>query len=171
MESTWSAAIGKIGRRPMRRGLALLVILGTTWLIGQAESGSHDRVLLLALGTVLIAAVLTGGLFEQLRFPKVTGYLIFGMLCGPSVANLITRPMARELLLFNALAVVLIAFMAGLELNLRRLRPRMRSMASVGVTNILVTNAGLFVTIWILWPWLPIAARALSSMSRFAMSA
>ena len=70
----------------MHRALALAVILGITWLIGQWE-GAHERVLLLALGITLIAAVLTGDLFERLRLPKVTGYLIFGLLCGPSVPD------------------------------------------------------------------------------------
>ena len=39
------------------------------------------------------------------------------MVCGPYLANIITRPMARELQLINGLAVVLIAFIAGLEMN------------------------------------------------------
>jgi Kef-type K+ transport system membrane component KefB len=144
----------------MHRTLALVLLLLTTWLVGLVEDGPQDRVLLLALGVTLIAAVLAGTLFERLRLPKVTGYLIFGMVCGPSVANLVTRPMARELLLFNGMAVVLIAFMAGLELNFRRLRPRLGTMLRVGGTNILVTNLGLFAVIWLLWPWLPIAPEA-----------
>ncbi len=153
----------------MHRLLALAVILVTTWLIGRLGAGPHDRVLLLALGITLFAAVLAGGLFARLRLPKVTGYLIFGMACGPSLANLITPAMARELLIFNGMAVVVIAFMAGLEMNFRELRPRIRAMLLVGGTNILITNIGLFVAIWILWPWLPIAPAA-TGLPRLAIT-
>jgi Kef-type K+ transport system membrane component KefB len=66
----------------------------------------------------------TPRLVERTRLPRVTGYLLFGLICGPYVANIITRPMARELQIVNGLAVTLIAFVAGLEMNVRRLAPR-----------------------------------------------
>ena len=44
--------------------------------------------------------------------PRVTGYLLLGLVCGPHVGNLITHEMARELGIFNGLAVAIIAFMA-----------------------------------------------------------
>ena len=50
---------------------------------------------------------------------------MFGVVCGPFVANIISRPMARELQIVNGLAIALIAFMAGLELNFQRLLPRL----------------------------------------------
>jgi Kef-type K+ transport system membrane component KefB len=71
--------------------------------------------------------------------------------------------MARELQLFNELAVVLIAFIAGLEINVARLRPRLLGMVRVGGTNILVTNVGFFVVFWLAWPWLPILPEATAS--------
>jgi Kef-type K+ transport system membrane component KefB len=87
----------------------------------------------------------------------VTGYLVFGLLCGPYVANIITRPMARELTIVNGLAVTLIAFVAGLEVNLRRLAPRLRDVAAISATTIATLYAGFFVAFWFAWPWLPIA--------------
>jgi Kef-type K+ transport system membrane component KefB len=65
--------------------------------------------------------------------------------------------MARELQLINGLAVVLIAFIAGLEMNFRRLRPRLRAMLQLGGTAIAVMYVVLFGGFWLLWPWLPIA--------------
>src|SRR5688572_321461 len=78
----------------------------------------------LALLLALVAAALTGALFERIHLPRVSGYLIFGMVSGPYVANIITRPMASDLQLVNGLAIALIALIAGLELNYRRLQPR-----------------------------------------------
>ena len=46
--------------------------------------------------------------------------------------------MARELQLINGLAVVLIAFIAGLEMNFDRLRPRLAAMVQLGGISMLL---------------------------------
>jgi Kef-type K+ transport system membrane component KefB len=57
----------------------------------------------------------------------------------------------------NGLAVALIAFIAGLELNFGRLKARLALFAAYGGTIIAVAFAGLFVVIFASWTWLPIA--------------
>ena len=146
----------------MRRLAALAVVLALAWWVGSldAPEGAPLRVTGLALGIALIAAYLAGGLLERLRLPKVTGYLLFGLVCGPYLLNIINRPMARELQLFNGLAVALIAFIAGLEINVARLRPRLHAITRLGVVILLTLYAVLFSVFWFAWPWLPIAPDA-----------
>ena len=98
-----------------RRLLALAATVAIVWwVVGVATPGAEGaHATALALGFALIAAALSGALLERFGLPRVTGYLLFGMVCGPYIANIITRPMARELQLINGLAVVLIAFIAG----------------------------------------------------------
>jgi Kef-type K+ transport system membrane component KefB len=109
----------------------------------------------LALGFALIAASLLGELAEKIRLPRLSGYLIFGLLCGPFMLNLITASMARELQIVNGLAIALIAFVAGLELNLSRLRPRLRALLIVGGVIVFGMLAVFTAILWALWPWLP----------------
>lgn len=146
----------------MRRALALVVVLALTWWVISldAPGGAPTRVTGLALGVTLIAAYLAGGLLERLRLPKVTGYLLFGLVCGPYLLNIINRPMARELQLFNGLAVALIAFIAGLEINVTRLRPRLAAITTLGLVILGTCYLVLFVAFWFAWPWLPIAPDA-----------
>jgi Kef-type K+ transport system membrane component KefB len=92
------------------------------------------------------------------------------MICGPYLANIITRPMARELQLINGLAVVLIAFIAGLEMNFRRLRPRLRAMLELGGIAMLVLYGALLAIFWLAWPWLGIAPE-LTGLQRLAVVA
>jgi len=143
----------------MRRGLALAIVLLVTYLVVSSEGDEmrEFRATGLALGFALVAAALAGTLLEGLRMPRVTGYLIFGLVCGPSLLNIITRPMARELALFNGLTVALIAFTAGLEINLARLRPRMAAMARLGATTIGFVWIAFFAVFWVAWSWLGIA--------------
>lgn len=140
----------------MRRLLALALTIGVVWYVvaGTIADPAAPRLTALALGFSLIAAALSGALLERFGLPRVTGYLLFGMICGPYLLNIITRPMARELQLINGLAVVLIAFIAGLEMNFERLRPRMRAMLRLAGISMVGLYLGLFAAFWILWSWL-----------------
>jgi Kef-type K+ transport system membrane component KefB len=140
----------------MRRLLALALTIAVVWYVvaGAGVATANPRLMALALGFSLIAAALSGTLFERFGLPRVTGYLLFGMICGPYILNIISRQMARELQLINGLAVVLIAFIAGLEMNFERLRPRLRAMMQLGGISMLLLYAGLFVALWVGWPWL-----------------
>ena len=143
----------------MARFAALLLALALAWVLGQtAAPEAAFRATALAVGVALVAAALVGRLTEKIALPRVTGYLLFGLVCGPYVANIITRPMARELQLVNGLAVTLIAFVAGLELNLRRLAPRLGVIARMGGMTILLTYTLIFIVLWTAWPWLHIAS-------------
>ncbi|MDE3156241.1 MAG: cation:proton antiporter [Acidobacteriota bacterium] len=151
----------------MKRILALVLVVAATLLARQA-GGEGLRTAALGLGFALIAAALAGDLFEHLWLPRVSGYLIFGLVCGPSVANIISRSMARELQLFNGLAIALIAFMAGLELNIRHLRPRLPALLRFGWRTMALLYGGLFAAFWLSWPWLPIDPAA-TGLARLAL--
>jgi Kef-type K+ transport system membrane component KefB len=143
----------------MRRFLALAITVGITWIVitlGTSTPATF-RPTALALGFALIAAALTGELLERAKLPRVTGYLLFGMICGPYLGNIITRPMARELQLINGLAVVLIAFIAGLEMNASQMRPRLAAMLKLGGTTMALLYAALLAVFWFAWPILGIA--------------
>lgn len=138
-----------------RRVLALLLIGAAVTVLQVTVDDPAPRTIALALGFSLIAASVLGEAAERLRLPRLSGYLVFGLLCGPYVLNLITASMARELRLFNGLAIALIAFVAGLELNLAQLRPRLRAVLIVGATALFGGLAALTVLLWLAWPWLP----------------
>lgn len=98
-----------------------------------------------------------GRLFALVHLPRLTGYLVFGVVLGPDVAHLITRPMANGLQFVNGLAIAMIAFTAGLELNVSRLRPRLRAIATMAGITILLAHVILFGLLFVVWPWVPIA--------------
>ena len=155
----------------MARAAALvLALLCTSALAWIAPPAAEFQVGALAIGLALIAATIAGSLVEHLGLPRVTGYLLFGLLCGPYVANIITRPMARELTLVNGVAVALIAFVAGLEVNVGRLAPRLRDVAMLGGVTLLAVYAGLFGVLWTTWAWLGMAPE-LQGVQRFAAAA
>ena len=155
----------------MRRLAALLLTLSVASLVVSSvpEGGELARPTALALGVALIAAALAGGLFERIHLPRLSGYLVFGLVCGPYLANIITRPMARDLQFVNGLAISLIALIAGLELNYSRIKPRLGVMLKLGTGTLLLMYAVLLPALWLAWPWLPIEPEA-TGTARFALA-
>ena len=83
-----------------------------------------------ALAFVLLGAWLSGKVFKILHLPRITGYLAFGVLVGPSLISLISestppllsRPQMEHLRLFSSLAIALIGLTAGGEIKIELLR-------------------------------------------------
>jgi trehalose 6-phosphate synthase len=141
----------------MRRLAALVITMALAWLVvlqlGTGPAGSSA----LALGLALIAASIVGWLFAFLRLPRITGYLAFGLLCGPEVANIMTAGMARDLRAASGFAVALIAFIAGLQFPAVKAKAPLGRVALLSIVTVLVVWAGMAAAMFLAWPWLPIA--------------
>jgi Kef-type K+ transport system membrane component KefB len=155
----------------MGRIAALIVVLAVEMLVQRAVPGGGvaGGSVALALGFVLVAAVLTADFVELVNLPRVTGYMLLGLVCGPYVGNLITRTMATDMGVFNGLAVVLIAFMAGLEINIVSLRSRLGVVLRLGAVTLAVMYVVILSALYAAWPWLTIAPGA-PTLTRFAIA-
>jgi len=154
----------------MRRLSALAITITLAWFVLIRMGDQNASATALGLGVALVSASIVGWLFEFLRLPRITGYLIFGLVCGPAVANLITEPMARDLRVVGGFAIGIIAFIAGLQVNFASLRSRLRAIATVTVTAVSLSWAGVTAVVFVLWRWLPFGAE-LSGAERAAASA
>ncbi len=106
----------------------------------------------LGFGFVLIAAMQTGEIFAAMRLPRLTGYLVCGMLFGPAVTGLLTPSMVSGLRLVNGVAVGLIALTAGSELNFKQLRPRLRSVTLISAVALPATLLSTMVVLALINP-------------------
>lgn len=127
----------------MKRFAALVLVL-TMVVLATKVGGDPHRFATMALGFLLIAAALFGEASEGIHIPRVTGYLLVGLAFGPSVLNVITGTMTSNLRLINGLAVALIAFSAGMELDLPSLKKEAKSLAQHGGVLIGILFVGLF---------------------------
>lgn len=98
----------------------------------------------LSAGFLLIAAIQAGRIFDRVRLPHLTGFIIAGLICGPEVLGVITGRALNSLALIKGVSVGLIALLAGCELNFKRLRPRMREIGAYTIATLLITFALLF---------------------------
>lgn len=88
------------------------------------------------------AAVAVAWLFRMLRAPAIIGFLVTGLLIGPSVMGLITRESVSQ---FADLGLVLLLFAVGLELSPEPLlRAGHRILVAAGGQIVLTVIVGLF---------------------------
>ena len=144
----------------MRRAIGLALIAASLAAIRALGTADDRGGILLAIGFALVMAMAAGDVLRRFRLPRLTGYLIFGLLVGPYLGNLITASMAQQLQTLNGVATTLIALIAGLALNFERLGRRGVGLGRVLTVMLAVSLVGAFATAWVLWPWVPIAPDA-----------
>jgi glutathione-regulated potassium-efflux system protein KefB len=101
----------------------------------------HEGSLLQAAVVFLLAAVLTVPLAKRMQLGAVLGYLLAGVIIGPSVLSLIGNP--ESVAHISELGVVLLLFIIGLELSPRRLWVMRKSVFGIGLAQVLLTGTVL----------------------------
>jgi len=129
------------------------------------EAGSA----LLALGCLILGGFLAGDLAERFRLPRVTGYLLLGMVAGPYALGLESHGDAEFLRLFEELALGLIALTAGGESQLSSLKKKGPLILGITGAHILILPlAGA--ALWLFFSSFPVLG-PLGSMEILAASA
>jgi Kef-type K+ transport system membrane component KefB len=99
------------------------------------------------IAVILLAAKLAGYLSIRLGQPSVLGELLVGILLGPSLLNLLHNRIVTESLLgetisqLGQIGVLLLMFIAGLELHLDELRRNTRASALAGILGAVLSFA------------------------------
>ncbi len=101
--------------------------------------------ILLALCIILIAGFLFTRLTNLFRLPKVTGYIIVGVLIGPWVLGLIPRSLVDHMDFVSDIALACIAFGVGRFFKLEDIKNTGKGILLITVMEALA--AGVFVTV------------------------
>jgi monovalent cation:proton antiporter-2 (CPA2) family protein len=97
--------------------------------------------MLVTLVALLAAAVLLVSLSRRLGLGSILGYLIAGLLIGPSGLRLVTD--VESISEISELGVLMLLFIIGLELRLPRVWAMRRSVFGLGAAQLVVTGAVL----------------------------
>jgi glutathione-regulated potassium-efflux system protein KefB len=97
--------------------------------------------MLVTLVALLAAAVLLVSLSRRLGLGSILGYLIAGLLIGPSGLRLVTD--VESISEISELGVLMLLFIIGLELRLPRIWAMRRSVFGLGTAQVIITGAVL----------------------------
>ncbi|CDF83556.1 monovalent cation:proton antiporter-2 (CPA2) family protein [Pseudomonas sp. QL9] len=119
----------------------------------------NDGSLLQATVIFLLAVVILVPLAQRARLGAVPGYLLAGMLIGPSVLGLVSNP--HNVGKLSEMGVVMLLFIIGLELSPRRLWMMRNSLFGVGSLQVGLTALILGLLAYLVFGQSPAAALVL----------
>lgn len=126
----------------------------TTILVLLSEFGSLIFVsiglLIVALAADRIAIV-----FQKIKLPLITGFIITGIIAGSSMLNFITQESLEKLDFMIDIALAIIAFSAGAELYLDELRSRINSIKWMTIGQLVITFFLSSVAIYFIADYVP----------------
>ncbi|MSU00261.1 cation:proton antiporter [Tissierella sp. DSM 105185] len=102
--------------------------------------------LLFKLGIIILIGIIGGRLANYFKLPNVSGYIVAGLIIGPSFINLVNEMDIESFNIINEMALAAIAFSIGNEFLLK-------DMKKVGKDVLLITVAevvGAFVIVFIM---------------------
>lgn len=131
--------------RPAVQFIVVLALMGSARAFAPTNAPGSVGVAL-GFGFLVLAAIQAGNVFAAVGLPRLTGYLLTGLFCGPDVLDYVTARMVASLDLVNGAAVGLIALSAGSEINIARLKPRLRGIllvSGVAIPLAILLTSGL----------------------------
>lgn len=90
---------------------------------------SHEPLLL--IGLVAVAGFYCGSLAARVRLPSLIGYMVLGVILGPSGLGWFQPPLLHSLSFITEIALGFVAFGIGAELSLKSLRSLGRGIISI----------------------------------------
>ncbi len=109
-----------------------LTVLGSTPSVNEL---SLDHVftenILTLIGLIIVLAFIGSKLFNRLGIPQIVGFIVTGVVFGPSFLNIVPIELSSELLFISEIALGLIGFDIGSHLKLSEIRKIGRSILTI----------------------------------------
>ncbi|AHG89396.1 sodium/hydrogen exchanger [Gemmatirosa kalamazoonensis] len=144
----------------VRRLVILALLYGGLQLVLPLGLPTSQALALVTFGFLILAAYTIGEVAEALRLPKIVGYLAAGMLFGPPGLGTLPADVLDALAPVSALAIALIAFLAGAELQWAEVRARGIAVLKMLSVELSLTFVGLVAVLYLLRGFLPFLATA-----------
>ena len=102
------------------------------------------------IAIIIITGIFMAKLLSKFNLPHVTGYLIGGVIIGPSIFNLVSIESIEKLNIISEVALGLIAYSIGSEINFNKIKKVGKSIITITVFEgllpvVLVTLSMVFI--------------------------
>jgi Kef-type K+ transport system membrane component KefB len=138
--------------------IPLLLLLAVGGMMHAARSFTSDTTVAgteLAFGFLLLASYFTSKILNRFGLPKLTGYLLAGVIAGPYVLGFVTAEMGVSLKVVSSTATAILALEAGSELELKRIKPIMKTLRGITFFAIIPAMFAIGGVLFLMRPLLP----------------
>ncbi|MBD3347887.1 MAG: hypothetical protein GF400_01675 [Candidatus Eisenbacteria bacterium] len=113
--------------------------------------------LIFGVGALLLAGFIGGKLASRLRLPAISGYVVAGLVLGPSILNVVPDHVVESLAPVPHIALGLIAITIGSEFRIAKLKQTGRSILIITAVQLLSAFAAVSVALALFGAPLPMA--------------
>ena len=142
----------------MRKAAALILIIAIlygTGLFRSTSAGDPWAKSTMLTGAVLLAAYLLALLLKKFRLPRLSGYMLLGILFGPAGFNFLDMENMQKLNFLENLALSFIALTAGGELKVSKLKQQLSSITFMLIGQTVFVFLGLLFLLIALSEYIP----------------
>ena len=107
--------------------------------------------LLLKLGIIIFMGMLGGKLAERFKLPNVSGYIVGGLIIGPSLLNIVKTGEADSFKILNDFALAAIAFSIGSEFLWEHIKKIGKNIMIITFVQVVGTMALVFFTLFLVF--------------------
>ena len=134
-----------------------LILIALLWGIKELFKtiGAEGDATIAMIGVVLLSSYLFALNIKKARLPKLTGYMILGVIIGPIGFNLLDHHTMKNLSFLENLALALIAITAGGELKYEKIKIYKKTIAGMFSGQVIIVFAGLFISLLLFKDYLP----------------
>lgn len=104
--------------------------------------------ILLIIGFITVIGLFIGKTMRFVRLPSIIGYMLIGVLCGPSLIGILNHEIVRKLSFLPEIALSFVALSIGLELHFPTLKREGKGIVVIILAESLlafvITTAGLY---------------------------
>ncbi|WP_026895363.1 cation:proton antiporter [Clostridiisalibacter paucivorans] len=100
---------------------------------------------------VLISGIIMARIISKLNLPYVTGYLLGGIIIGPSFLNLVPKDISIQLLIISEMALGFIAYSIGSEFNIEYMKKLGKSVFLITLLESLGAVLIVFITMFVIF--------------------
>jgi len=138
--------------------IPLILLVAIAGLMQAARSFTSDTSIAgteLAFGFMLLAAYFTAKIVNRFGLPKLSGYLISGVLAGEFVFGFVDHHMTETLKIVSDTATAIIALEAGSELQLKHVKPVLKTLRGITLFAVIGAMFAISAMLFLMRPLLP----------------
>ncbi|NLC43522.1 MAG: cation:proton antiporter, partial [Clostridiales bacterium] len=107
--------------------------------------------IILKISIVLVVGFLGGKLANLIKLPNVSGYLVVGLLLGPSFFNLVSSSDSKSLEIISELALAFIAFSIGSEFVLKDMKEYGKKLFIITIAEVIGAIVVVFAVVFFIF--------------------